>query len=264
MKSYLVGFIAIILSVCAHAEIKSQVIEYTVDGENFTGYLAYDDQIQSKRPGILVVHEWWGHNDYVRQRADQLAQLGYTAFALDMYGTGKVAQHPADAKKFMQAVVDNMAAAQKRFEAGYNILRNHASVETEQIAAIGYCFGGSTVLHMARQGVDLDGVVSFHGTLATETPAQNGQVNAELLVLTGADDPMVPSFQVDAFREEMTDANVSFKLYSYPGVTHAFTNPAADELGKRFNMPLAYDAGADADSWSKMREFLNEIFVQEQ
>lgn len=264
MKSYLVGFIAIILSVCAHAEIKSQIVEYTVDGESFTGYLAYDDQLQGKRPGILVVHEWWGHNDYVRHRADMLAELGYTAFALDMYGTGKVAQHPEDAKRFMQAVMDNMAAAEKRFDAGYNILRNHPSVETEQIAAIGYCFGGSTVLHMAREGVDLDGVVSFHGILATETPAQNGEVKAKLLVLTGADDPMVPSFQVDAFREEMTEANVSFKLYSYPGVTHAFTNPAADELGKRFNMPLAYDPGADADSWQKMQKFLSEIFAQEQ
>jgi len=264
MKSYLVGFIAIILSVCAHAEIKSQIVEYTVDGESFTGYLAYDDQLQGKRPGVLVVHEWWGHNDYVRHRADMLAELGYTAFALDMYGTGKVAQHPEDAKRFMQAVMDNMEAAEKRFDAGYNILRNHPSVETEQIAAIGYCFGGSTVLHMAREGVDLDGVVSFHGILATETPAQNGQVKAKLLVLTGADDPMVPSFQVDAFREEMTEANVSFKLYSYPGVTHAFTNPAADELGKRFNMPLAYDPGADADSWQKMQKFLSEIFAQEQ
>lgn len=264
MKSYLVGFIAIILSVCAHAEIKSQIVEYTVDGESFTGYLAYDDQLQGKRPGVLVVHEWWGHNDYVRHRADMLAELGYTAFALDMYGTGKVAQHPEDAKRFMQAVMDNMETAEKRFDAGYNILRNHPSVETEQIAAIGYCFGGSTVLHMAREGVDLDGVVSFHGILATETPAQNGQVKAKLLVLTGADDPMVPSFQVDAFREEMTEANVSFKLYSYPGVTHAFTNPAADELGKRFNMPLAYDPGADADSWQKMQKFLSEIFAQEQ
>jgi len=264
MKSYLVGFIAIILSVCAHAEIKSQIVEYTVDGESFTGYLAYDDQLQGKRPGVLVVHEWWGHNDYVRHRADMLAELGYTAFALDMYGTGKVAQHPEDAKRFMQAVMDNMEAAEKRFDAGYNILRNHPSVETEQIAAIGYCFGGSTVLQMAREGVDLDGVVSFHGILATETPAQNGQVKAKLLVLTGADDPMVPSFQVDAFREEMTEANVSFKLYSYPGVTHAFTNPAADELGKRFNMPLAYDPGADADSWQKMQKFLSEIFAQEQ
>lgn len=264
MKSYLVGFIAIILSVCAHAEIKSQIVEYTVDGESFTGYLAYDDQLQGKRPGVLVVHEWWGHNDYVRHRADMLAELGYTAFALDMYGTGKVAQHPEDAKRFMQAVMDNMETAEKRFDAGYNILRNHPSVETEQIAAIGYCFGGSTVLQMAREGVDLDGVVSFHGILATETPAQNGQVKAKLLVLTGADDPMVPSFQVDAFREEMTEANVSFKLYSYPGVTHAFTNPAADELGKRFNMPLAYDPGADADSWQKMQKFLSEIFAQEQ
>lgn len=264
MKSYLVGFIAIILSVCAHAEIKSQIVEYTVDGESFTGYLAYDDQLQGKRPGVLVVHEWWGHNDYVRRRADMLAELGYTAFALDMYGTGKVAQHPEDAKRFMQAVMDNMETAEKRFDAGYNILRNHPSVETEQIAAIGYCFGGSTVLQMAREGVDLDGVVSFHGILATETPAQNGQVKAKLLVLTGADDPMVPSFQVDAFREEMTEANVSFKLYSYPGVTHAFTNPAADELGKRFNMPLAYDPGADADSWQKMQKFLSEIFAQEQ
>lgn len=262
MKNYLLIALVLLCSTFAQAAVKTQVIEYQVDGESFTGYLAYDDSVQGKRPGVLVVHEWWGHNDYVRKRAEMLAELGYTAFALDMYGSGKLADHPEDAGKFMQAVMSNINVAEKRFEAAYNLLRNQASVNADQIAAIGYCFGGGTSLHMARQGLDLDAVVSFHGALGTKTPAQQGQVTAELLILTGAADPMIPAEQVEAFRDEMTEANVAFRIYSYPGAKHGFTNPAATDFGKRFNMPLAYDAAADADSWGKMRDFLSEVFAK--
>src|SRR5690606_1443571 len=187
---------------------------------------------------------------------------GYTAFALDMYGSGKLAEHPEDAGKFMQAVVSNIHVAEQRFEAAYNLLRNQATVDPDHIAAIGYCFGGGTSLHMARKGLDLDAVVSFHGALGTNTPAQQGQIKADLLILTGAADPMIPQEQVDDFREEMTAANVPFKIYSYPGAKHGFTNPAATDFGKRFNMPLAYDAQADADSWNRMRDFLSEVFAK--
>lgn len=262
MKKILSGLMILCLSVVAQAAVKTQVIEYKVNGESFTGYLAYDDSVQGKRPGILVVHEWWGHNDYVRKRAEMLAELGYTAFALDMFGTGKLANHPDDAGKFVQAVMSNMDVAEQRFLAAYHLLRNQPTVNPEQIASIGYCFGGSTSLHMARKGLDLVGVASFHGGLSTDTPARDGQVKADLLILTGDADPMVPAEQVNAFRQEMVDANVAFRIYSYPGAKHGFTNPEATEFGKRFKLPLAYDAAADADSWDKLQAFLKEIFAK--
>lgn len=263
MKKYFLGIMFFFASMMACAEIKTEVIEYKVDGESFTGYLAYDDSIKGERPGVLVVHEWWGHNEYVRKRAEMLAGLGYTAFALDMYGTGKLADHPDDATKFMQAVVSNMPVAEKRFNTAHALLRKHETVDASRTAAIGYCFGGGTVLHMARQGADLKGVVSFHGSLGTQAPAEEGEVSARILVLTGAADPMIPAAQVAAFKQEMEKANVDYKVHSYAGAQHGFTNPAADEFGKRFDMPLAYDAVADADSWAKMRGFLQNIFTQD-
>jgi dienelactone hydrolase len=263
MKKYFLGLIVFMVSLAANAGIKTEEIEYKVDGESFTGYLAYDDSVKGKRPGVLVVHEWWGHNDYVRKRAEMLAELGYTAFALDMYGTGKLADHPQDATKFMQALVSNMPAAEKRFNTAYGLLSEHETVDAGQVAAIGYCFGGGMVLHMARQGADLQGVVSFHGSLGTQTPAQKNTVKVDILVLTGAADPMIPEAQVAGFRSEMEAAGVSYSVHSYPGAVHAFTNPAADGFGKRFDMPLAYNAEADADSWLKMREFFEKIFVAE-
>lgn len=261
MKKYFIGLAGLMLSLVVSADIKTRVLNYQVDGETFTGYLAYDDRIDGKRPGILVVHEWWGHNGHVRKRAEMLAELGYTAFALDMYGSGKLAEHPEDARKFMQAAASNMHVAEKRFEAAYNLLRNQPQVDEKQLAAIGYCFGGGTSLHMVRRGMDLDAVVSFHGALGTKTPAEKGRVKAELLILTGAADPMIPAAQVDAFREEMTAAEVDYTIHSYPDAKHSFTNPAADDYGKRFDMPLAYDAQADTDSWSKMRDFLAKVFA---
>lgn len=263
MKKVFYGLTLLLLSVFAQAEITSKVIQYQVDGQSFTGYLAFDDSITGKRPGVLVVHEWWGNNDYARKRAEMLAGLGYTAFALDMYGSGKIADHPEDATKFMNAVMNDMPMAKKRFMAGYNLLRNQPSVNPDKIGAIGYCFGGGVVLAMAREGVDLDGVASFHGMLGTEHPAKDGEVKAKVAVFTGADDPMAPAKLVDSFKQEMKAANVSFALYSYPGVKHGFTNPAADKMGKKFDLPLAYSPSADADSWAKMTEFFKDVFAQE-
>jgi len=256
----LVSCLAVYLTNVAHAEIRSEVVNYQIAGQSFTGYLSYDDSIIGKRPGVLVVHEWWGHNAYARKRADMLAAMGYTAFALDMYGTGKLAEHPDDAQKFMQATLADINVAEARFNAAKQLLQNHPTVESNKIAAIGYCFGGGTVLHMARQGADLMGVVSFHGSLATKTVAQAGQVNADILVFNGADDPFVTAEQIDGLKAEMKSAGADLEFVNYPGVKHSFTNPAADDFGKRFNMPLVYNAEADKDSWQRMQVFLEKVF----
>lgn len=241
------------------ANVATQELGYQVDGQTFTGFLAYD-QNRQQSPGVLIVHEWWGHDDYVRKRAEQLAALGYVALALDMYG-GKHAAHPDEAGKMAGEVTANFEAAKERFMAALQVLKDHPAVNPEQLAAIGYCFGGNIVLNMARAGVDLDGVVSFHGTLnAIAGPAQQGRVKAGVLVLNGADDPMVPPEQVQAFMEEMDRAGVDYEFINYPGATHAFTNPEADNYAKQFNLPLAYNADADQQSWQKMRDFFGRIF----
>ena len=244
----------------AAAALKTSEVVYKVGDQSFTGYLAYDDAIKGKRPGVLVVHEWWGHNAYARTRAEMLAELGYTAFALDMYGSGKLADHPDDAKSFMQAVVSNMPEAEKRFDKAKSILQAQPTVDAGHIAAIGYCFGGGIVLHMARVGDDLDGVVSFHGSLGTEKPAEKGRVTARVRVFTGAADPFAPPELVTAFEQEMQQAGVDYRVQSYPGVKHSFTNPQADEFAKRFDMPLAYDKHADEDSWQRTQVFFEELF----
>lgn len=242
----------------APAQITSQVIPYEVDGVTYTGYLAYDPAVD-KSPGILVVHEWWGHNEFARKRADMLAQLGYTAFALDMYGDGRLAEHPDDAMKFMQQTMGDPEAAVAKFEAALQVLKEHGRTDPEKIAAIGYCFGGGVVLNMARAGIDLDAVVSFHGSLNAIIPAAQ-DIGTRVLVLNGADDPFVTAEQKTAFRQEMEAAGISYEFIDYPGAVHAFTNPAADELGQKFNMPLAYNAGADRDSWQKMQEWFESVF----
>jgi len=250
----------VFFSLAVQAKVQTREITYKVQDKKFTVYLAYDDTISGKRPGVLVVHEWWGHNDYARKRAKMLAELGYTALAVDMYGSGKLADHPNDAKRFMQAVMSNLPEVQRRFQAAHKILTEHTSVDENKIAAIGYCMGGGISLHMARSSAELDGVVSFHGSLGTKTPAKPGQVKARVLVFTGEADPFVPAEQVAAFEKEMKMAGVSFELKSYPGVKHSFTNPAADSFAERFNIPLAYDEAADKDSWQRMQAFFKEIF----
>ncbi|WP_201265526.1 dienelactone hydrolase family protein [Mariprofundus sp. EBB-1] len=243
-----------------YAEVQDREIIYQVDGVEFTGYLAFDDAIPAKRPGILVLHEWWGHNAYARKRADMLAALGYTAFALDMYGTGKLATHPEDAKRFMLETVGDVAVVKARFEAALNTLLDHASVDPEKVAAIGYCMGGGIALNMARAGVNLDGVAIFHGSLGTQSPVKAGKIKAAIMVFTGAADSFVPQAQVQAFEQEMQAADVDYRLVSYPGVKHSFTNPEADIFARQFNMPLAYNRVADEDSWQQLQQFLNRIF----
>ena len=240
--------------------IKTQSVAYTVNGEEFAGYYAYDANQTGKHPGVLVVHEWWGQNAYARKRAEDLAKEGYPAFALDMYGTGKATEHPDEATAFMQATFEKADTIPERFDAAYNWLKQQPQVDAEHIAAIGYCYGGGVVLAMARAGKDLDAVASFHGSLATETPAEKGEVKAKVAVFTGADDKMVPPEQVQAFEQEMQNAGVDYMLKSYPNTLHSFTNPAATELGKKTGMPIAYNAEADKDSWQRMLEVFEEAF----
>ena len=252
--------IGLLASHLAHAALVTEEITYRDGDTEMKGYLAYDDRNMDPRPGILVVHEWWGNNEYARMRARLLAIMGYTALAVDMYGDGKTANHPDDAGKFAGAVGANMPLAKARFEAALATLQAHKTVRTDDIAAIGYCFGGGVVLNMARQGVELDGVVSFHGSLATGNPAQRGDVKTKVRVFNGAADPMVKSEDVSAFEAEMEAAGVDYALVNYPGVLHSFTNVHADIFAQRFNLPVAYDKTADADSWQKMGEFFREIF----
>jgi dienelactone hydrolase len=242
--------------------VKGEPVSYNTGELTFNGYLAYDDSISTKRPGILVVHEWWGHNEYARQRARMLAELGYIALAVDMYGSGKKAEHPEDAGKFAAEVRQNLPAAKKRFLAAMQILKDHPLVDQTHIAAIGYCFGGTVVLQMARQGLDLDAVVSFHGALATDNPAVPGAVKARILVCDGADDKLVPPGQIKMFFMEMKKAGVDFKFVSYPGAKHSFTNPDADTYAKKFNLPIGYNAEADKRSWQDMQDFLEESFTK--
>lgn len=254
--------VAMVLPAAAGAAIEGREVDYRAGATHLKGYLAYDDSQSGKRPGILVVHEWWGLNDYARKRARMLAGLGYTALAVDMYGEGKTATHPADAGKFASAVSKDLPLAKKRFLAGLEPLRSQPTVDPTRIAAIGYCFGGGIVLAMARAGVDLNGVVSFHGSLGTGAPAEPGQVKAKILVLNGADDPFTTPEQLAAFKQEMAAAGADYRIINYPGAKHSFTNPDADAYGKKFNLPLAYNAQADKESWQAMQEFFQRIFAR--
>jgi len=245
----------------AEAAVVGKSVEYSVGDTLMRGYLAYDDAIEGKRPGILVVHEWWGLNDYARQRADQLASMGYTALAVDMYGDGKQASHPDDAGKFAGEVRKNMPVAKARFEAAKAQLEAQPSVQQGSISAIGYCFGGGVVLEMARRGVDLDLVASFHGSLGTEHPAAKGDIKAEVLVFNGAADPFVKPEQIEAFIGEMESAGVSYSFTSYEGAKHSFTNKGADAFGERFGLPLAYNAAADAQSWAALSAALKTLYA---
>ena len=260
MKNLLSVAALFFLCSLAQAAIQGKEVTYTANGTQLKGYLAYDDAITSNHPGVLVVHEWWGSDNYARKRAKMLAELGYTALALDMYGEGKQAHHPDEAGKFSGELKKNLLLAKARFEAAMNFLQKQENVDPKNIAALGYCFGGSVALEMARLGEDMKGVASFHGSLATEHPAQPGKVKARIISFTGTADPMIPAEQVAAFKQEMEKAGVDYKVVTFPGVKHSFTNPAADEYGRKFNLPLAYDAAADKASWKETVRFLDEVF----
>lgn len=261
MKMFFSLFALLFLAVPAcQAAVQGKEVTYSANGTTLKGYIAYDSKLKGPRPGILVVHEWWGHNAYARKRARMLAKQGYTALALDMYGDGKQAHHPDDAKKFSSEVSQNEELAKARFEAALALIKQEKTVDAANIGAIGYCFGGTVVLNMARIGEPLRAVVSFHGGLGTKHPAERGKVQARIASFTGEADPMIPAEQVAAFRQEMDKAGLTSEVVTYPGAQHAFTNPEADMYGKKFKLPLAYDAVADKDSWTKGLDFLTEAF----
>lgn len=242
------------------SNIIGEPVEYTAGETVLKGYLAYDGNQKGQRPGVLVVHEWWGHNEYARRRARMLAELGYTALAVDMYGSGHVADHPDDALKFAMATMTNMEESRARFEAGLDLLKKHSTTNPGQTAAIGYCFGGTVVLNMALQGSDLDAVVSFHAGMQGATPQEIGDVKAKLLVCNGAADVLVPPDQIVAFTQKLDGAGVSYEVINYENAMHSFTNPIADSVGKKFEMPLAYNAAADNQSWEAMKKLFSEVF----
>jgi dienelactone hydrolase len=240
------------------AEVQTKEVSYRQADTELQGFFAWDDQAKGKRPGVLVVHEWWGHDQHARNQATRLAKAGYVGFALDMYGKGKVTTHPPDAQAFATEATRDPAVVKARFLAALEVLKQDPHVDPERVAAIGYCFGGSVVIGMARQGVDLDAAVSFHGALAPPPrPAAPGAVKARLLVLNGADDGMITAEQIAAFKKEMTDARAKFEFVNLPHAKHSFTNPDADKVGMA---ALAYNAEADKASWDRMLKLFAEVF----
>ncbi len=290
--------LAVVLVVTAEtvrADIRTETITYQAGGKEYVGYLAWDETIEGARPGVIVVHEWWGLNEHARDRARELASLGYTGFALDMYGSGSVAAEPDHAKAMMSALMGEKSAVVERFNAAVDALKAQPTVDPDDIAALGYCMGGAVVLHMAREGAELDGVAVFHGALATDQPADPGDIKTPIRVFTGADDPFVPPEMLAAFKAEMEAAgadvviqnhagpgqvatspeseeaseqaavsgaapDADVVIHSYEGVVHSFTNPAATATGEKFNLPLRYDAVADHESWFATEAFLEEVF----
>lgn len=234
-------------------------VTYATDSTTMKGYLAYDKTQSGKRPGILVVHEWWGHNDYTRERARMLADLGYTALAVDMYGDGKQARHPDDAGKFSGMVMRNIDEARARFKAALHLLKSQSTVDSTKIAAIGYCFGGSVVLTMANAGENLDAVAAFHsGVQLPIMPSKD--IKARILVCNGAADPFVSEESVVAFKKAMEESGAEYEYIAYEGAKHAFTSKEADSLGMKFNLPLEYQEKADKASWEALQKLLNESF----
>lgn len=239
-----------------HAEIVAKAIEYKSGDQACEGWHAYDDAATGARPSVLIVHQWTGLTDYEKMRAEMLAKLGYNVFALDIYGTG-IRPQPPESGKMSGKFKEDRALFRQRLNDGLQILLGLPQTDAKKVAAIGYCFGGTGVLELARSGADIAGVVSFHGGLGNPAPADAKNIRAEVLVLHGADDPFVPPAEVEAFKAEMKDAGKDYQFVAYPGAVHAFTQKmAGDDPSKG----AAYQAEADAKSWEEMRAFFDEIF----
>ncbi|MBF0484078.1 MAG: dienelactone hydrolase family protein [Candidatus Omnitrophica bacterium] len=239
----------------AWAELKTQTVDYKQGDAVLEGYLVYDDHFQGKRPGVLVAHEWLGLNDYIKMRADMLAHLGYTVFAVDIYGKGVRPQTVKEAGELSSKFKNDRSLLQSRVQAGLEVLKNQSNVDQSRLAAIGYCFGGTAALELARSGADLKGVVTFHGGLSNPTPENAKNIKAKILVLHGDSDTFVSPAEVAAFEKEMNDAKINYRIIKYPGAVHGFTNPA-----NKGELPGAlYNADADKKSWQEMKDFLNQI-----
>ncbi len=240
-------------------QIKEDAVSYQSDTTTFNGYVTYDKDKEGKRPVVLVVHEWWGLDDYVRGRARQLAEMGYLAMVVDMFGGSKTADNPGDAQKLATPFYTSPQLAKTRLDAALAKTKEYSQADTANVVAIGYCFGGFVVLNAAKLGADLKGVVSFHGGLGG-APINRDLLKAKIFVAHGGADPFVPETEVAAFKKGMDSIRADYWFKVYPNATHAFTNPNATETGKKFNIPIAYNVAADSASWKDMKEFFGRVF----
>ncbi len=256
----LISLVGLVSAQGRKTSVTGEEVTYkSAEGVVLKGYIAYDEAKKGKRPAIVVLPEWWGNNDYPRERADKLAALGYIAIAADLYGGGKEGPTPAEAQELATPFYKDPQLAKSRIEAAVAKLKEYEQTDATQMACIGYCFGGSMALNAAKQGMDFKGVVSFHGGLAG-VPAEPGVTKAKILVCNGGADKMVSEDDIKKFRENLDAAKVDYKFISYPDALHAFTNPQATEKGKKFNIPVAYNAAADKKSWEDMKAFFATIF----
>lgn len=264
MKAYF-ALVLLGCTLCASAEIETKEVTYPAGKVEAKGFLATPAE-EGPHPGVLIVHEWWGHNDYARKRAKMLAELGYAALAVDMYGSGKTANHPRDATAYMMEVSNNMPEMASRFLGAMKFLQAQPKADKEKIAAMGYCFGGNVVLQMARNGLPgLAGVASFHGALKLREPNPPiDKISAKILVCNGAEDPFIRPEQKEDFKALMKKLNADMKFIDYENALHSFTNPDATAKGKKFNIPLVYDPKADAASWAELTRFLEDLFSPEE
>ena len=235
-------------------------IEYAVGDTSHQAYLAYDDEITEPRPGVIVVHEWWGLNDYPVQRAHMLAELGYVALAIDMFGGGRTAENPDEAAALMNGVLGDMDSGTAALRAGHELLLQQPGVDPARTAAIGYCFGGAMVLHMARIGMPLAAVASFHGALGSFHPPQPGEVKARMLVCHGAADSMVSMDDLEAFKHEMDAAEAEYEVLLLDGAKHGFTSQEASVNAEKYGLDVGYDEAADRQSWSAMTDLFGRVF----
>ncbi|MEJ7683004.1 MAG: dienelactone hydrolase family protein [Segetibacter sp.] len=242
------------------ANIKEQNTTYSADTVVMNGFVAYDSIISKKRPAIIVIPEWWGLNNYAKSRAKQLASLGYVAMAIDLYGNGCVADNPDTAEILSMPFYYNPIMAKNRFDAALARLKTYSQVDTNNIAAIGYCFGGAQVINIANLGEDLKGIVCFHGNVIAGIPVDKQLLKAKVLVCNGAADEFVKMAEIELFKKKMDSIGADYTVKLYPNATHAFTNPEATAMGKKFNLPIAYNAAADSASWQDMKLFLKNIF----
>jgi dienelactone hydrolase len=256
MKNLIPAILVLICSMTTQAAIHTETVEYKQGDATLEGFLAYDDSISGKRPGVLVVHQWFGLTDYEKRRAEQLASLGYVAFCADIYGKDSRPKDVQDAGVTAGKYKSDRKLLRERVNAGLNELRKNDLVDAKKIAAIGYCFGGTTVLELARSGADLNGVVSFHGGLDSPTPADGKNIKCKVLVLAGADDPFQKPEDLTTFENEMRDAKVDWQITFYGGAVHAFTQPNPGFV----NAGAKYNERADKRSWQAMKDFFAEIF----
>ena len=260
MRTLMAGaLLAVSIGIPAQAAIREEPVTYKDGDTVMKGFVVYNDAVKAKRPGIVLVHEWWGITKHVHNEARKFAAQGYTAFIADMYGDAKTADNPKDAGALSGGVMKNPQAMQSRFNAARDTLSRHASVDAQRIGAVGYCFGGTVVLNMVRAGADLAGAAAFHAGLGTNTPAPTS-IKAKVLVMNGADDPFIKPEQIEAFKKDMGAANADYKFINYPGAVHAFTNPEATAAGKKFNLPLAYNAAVDKQSKAEAAKFFAGVF----